>query len=113
MPYPERVLVLIPDAFGSNGGISKFNRDLLTALCAQPDAVEVVALPRLMPDPPGPMPKKLTWVTDGLGGKLRFLRAVMKIANRPAIQQQGKKNSGGFDLLICGHINLLPAAFLA
>jgi len=128
------VLALLPDAFGSNGGISKFNRDLLTALCAHVDCAEVVAIPRLMPESPEPLPKKLKWITAGLGGKLRYLRTVLKIAtrnpsalgsrlsapDRDLVPQPPTRDprpteepSSGFDLLICGHINLLPAAFLA
>jgi phosphatidyl-myo-inositol dimannoside synthase len=124
---PLRVLALITDAFGSNGGISKFNRDLLTALCADPKCAEVVAMPRIMSERPGTLPDKLTWVTDGLGGKLRYLSATLKIAIRnrstlrrdPAPQpstfnpQASGPLAPGFDLVVCGHINLLPAAFLA
>jgi phosphatidyl-myo-inositol dimannoside synthase len=113
------VLALIPDAFGSHGGISKFNRDLLTAICAHADCAEVVAMPRLMPEPPGPLPDKLTWITDGLGGKLRYLRALLNCIrgkSRGAPDNASTVNPQraiGFDLLVCGHINLLPAAFLA
>ena len=114
------MLALIPDAFGSHGGISKFNRDLLAALCSHPDCAEVVALPRLMPEPPGSLPGKLTWLTDGLGGKLRYLSAALKIAirNRSSLDrdlalQPSETPFPGFDLVICGHINLLPAAYLA
>lgn len=41
-----QILALIPDAFGGRGGIAKFNRDLLTALCNYPQTTEVVAIPR-------------------------------------------------------------------
>jgi phosphatidyl-myo-inositol dimannoside synthase len=96
------ILVLATDAFGGHGGIAKFNRDLLNALCAYPSSDRVVALPRLMPGPPSALPEKLIWETRALGGKLRFLRAAIE-ASRGA----------SFDAIVCGHINLLPAAFLA
>ena len=121
-PLPKRslrVLALVPDAFGSHGGISKFSRDLLSALCAHPDCAEVVAMPRLMPGPPGALPGKLTWITEGLGGKLRYTAAALKCARRKAsaplseASHLNSQPSKGFDLVICGHINLLPAAFLA
>ena len=99
---PRRPLVLITDAFGNNGGIAKFNRDLLHALCACPGCEEVVALPRLMETNPGPLPAQLTWNTLGLGGKGRYLRAVLRSLSR------GKR----FDFVVCGHIHLLPLAFL-
>ena len=95
-----RILVLLTDGFGSQGGIAKFNRDLLGALCAHPACVEVVALPRLMPEAPGPLPKKLTCDTSGVGGKIPYLRAVMS----------AMLHRGSFDLLVCGHINLVSLA---
>jgi phosphatidylinositol alpha-1,6-mannosyltransferase len=57
-----RVLALVPDAFGGHGGIAKFNRDLLSALCTYPTCSEVVAIPRrrLMPDAAEPLPARLT-----------------------------------------------------
>ncbi|HET9471843.1 MAG TPA: asparagine synthase C-terminal domain-containing protein, partial [Usitatibacter sp.] len=59
-PYKRlRFLVLASDAYGGNGGIAKFNRDLLGALCAMPECERVVAVPRLVPAPPGPLPGKL------------------------------------------------------
>lgn len=98
-----RILALVTDAFGGYGGIAKFNRDLLTALCAYPECEEVVAVPRLMPNPPEPMPDKLTYAIGGLGGKVRYITTVLKTVI--------KENK--FDLIICGHINLLGIACLA
>ncbi len=97
-----RILVLLTDGFGSQGGIAKFNRDLLGALCAHPAGAEVVALPRLMPEAPGPLPARLRHLTCGTGGKLKYLMAVASTALR----------HGPFDLLVCSHLNLLPAAAL-
>jgi phosphatidyl-myo-inositol dimannoside synthase len=98
-----RILALISDAFGGQGGIAKFNRDLLTALAGAGGVDKVAAVPRLMPEPPGPLPDKVEFVTGGTGGKLRFTWTVLKTlfaAPRP-------------QLIVCGHINLLPVAFLA
>ena len=103
-----RILALVPDAFGSHGGISKFSRDLLSALCASPDCAEVVVLPRLMPAAPGTLPAKLTWITTGLGGKVRFTAAAMRCARRqpsaPLAGAAGRNSqpSSGFDLLSAG-----------
>jgi phosphatidylinositol alpha-1,6-mannosyltransferase len=98
-----RVLALVPDAFGGHGGIAKFNRDLLRALCAYPACSEVVAIPRQMPmlDAAEPLPAKLTYVTSGLGGKLHYLVTVLRVVH----------SNPRFDLVFCGHINLLPIAF--
>lgn len=97
-----RILVLLTDAFGGRGGIAKFNRDFLTALCSYPEAEEVVAIPRLMPDAPEPFPAKLTYVIKGLNSKWKyFLTAINTILKNPK-----------FDFVICSHINLLPLAAL-
>jgi phosphatidyl-myo-inositol dimannoside synthase len=98
-----KVLALVPDAFGGHGGIAKYNRDLLRALCAYPTCSEVVAHPRQMPmrDAAEPLPATLTYVTSDLGGKLRYLVSVSKVVHR----------NSRFDLILCGHINLLHVAF--
>jgi phosphatidylinositol alpha-1,6-mannosyltransferase len=96
-----RILALVTDAFGGHGGIAKFNRDLLTALCNAPDVEQVIAVPRLMPEVPGDLPAKLQFVTEALGGKFRYTLAALKSAIR---NRQSK-------IILCGHINLLPVAF--
>jgi phosphatidylinositol alpha-1,6-mannosyltransferase len=95
-----RVLVLTTDGFGGRGGIAKYNRDMLTALCSMTGCEEVVAIPRIMPNVPESMPPNLKYLTSGLGGKLRYVRAVLGMATQR------------FDLVLCGHINLLPLAAL-
>lgn len=96
-----RILALLTDAFGGHGGIALYNRDLLTALCDHPECDEVVAIPRVMPRQSEPQPEKLTYVTVGLSGKIAYLKAVWRTV---------RKNPR-FDLIVCGHINLLPIAF--
>ena len=78
-----RVLALVPDAFGGYGGIAKYNRDLLRALCAYPTCSEVVAIPRQIPmrDAAEPLPARLTYVTSGLGGKLDYLVTVLRVVH--------------------------------
>ncbi len=44
----SRILALLTDAYGGHGGISRFNRDLLTALAAADECNEVVVFPRLV-----------------------------------------------------------------
>lgn len=98
-----RILVLTTDAFGGHGGIAKFNRDLLTALCAHSECTEVVAIPRSMPNTSESLPSGLTYITEGLNGKCKYIAAVLKYII--------KKNQ--FDLIVCGHINILSLAILA
>lgn len=97
-----RILVLVSDAFGGFGGIAKFNRDLLTALSSFEQCDEVVALPRIASSDVGVLPGKLTYLLNGLGGKTKYSTAAIGAAwyLRP------------FDLVICGHIHLLPVAWI-
>jgi len=79
------------------------NRDVLSALCSYEKCTEVVAIPRLMPRVPEPLPRKLTYVTGGINSKTRYIASVVgTVLKNPS-----------FDLIICGHINLLPLASLA
>jgi phosphatidylinositol alpha-1,6-mannosyltransferase len=98
-----RILVLTSDAFGGYGGIAKYNRDLIGALCAYSGLMEVVAVPRRMPMPLEPLPPRLTYVTDGIKSKFRYFSTLLRrLVSRD-----------GYDLICCGHINLLPLAYLA
>lgn len=100
---PKRVLALVTDAFGGYGGIAKFNRDFLSALCSAVTCKEVVAVPRLMPAPPGPLPAKLTYVTQAVDSKFKYVAKILGVL-------AGRDR---FDLIVCGHINLVPIAWLA
>lgn len=97
-----RILALVTDSFGGHGGIALYNRDLLTALCAHPECTEVVAVPRLKPGTSEPLPEKLTYLTEGINSRIRYISTLFKAI---------RKNPD-FSLIICGHINLLPVANL-
>lgn len=95
-----RILVLTTDAFGGYGGIAQYNRDLLEALSTLSGICEVVAIPRNMHFSPSSLPSKLQYRQAAAGSKLRFVLIALAEARRR------------FDLVICGHINLLPLASL-
>lgn len=97
-----RILVLVTDGFGGFGGIAKFNRDLLTCLCMIPEVAEVVALPRIVTGDTGELPAKLSYINDSHGGKFQYIKKVSQVSWL----------NESFDLVICGHINLLPATLL-
>jgi phosphatidylinositol alpha-1,6-mannosyltransferase len=67
-----------------------------------PECAEVIAVPRLMPDASELMPVNLQYVTDSVNSKWRFAGKVLRLAGQ---------TSKRLDLVICGHVNLLPAAF--
>ena len=96
-----RVLALVTDAFGGTGGIAQYNRDFLESVAAHESVSEVVVLPRVIAREMQPLPERVKHVQSAAGSKLRYLRTATQIAD-------GK---GSFDLVICGHINLLPIAY--
>ena len=95
--------MLASDAFGSFGGIAKFNRDFLGALggCAVVERVHV--LPRLIRGPvTEEIPEFVIYDRFAARGNAAFLSCVFAhIWCRREV-----------DLVICGHIHLLPAAWL-
>jgi phosphatidyl-myo-inositol dimannoside synthase len=93
-----RVLLLTTDSYGGHGGIAYYNRCLAEALADMPEVEVVVMLARVMRFTPEGIPEKVRFVTKAADGKLRYLLSVLKLATER------------FDLVICGHINLLPLA---
>ena len=99
----KRALVLVTDAYGGLGGIAKFNRDLLTS-CAAHDQYEIIALPRLIGDMASEhLPRKLEYFSAAANGKLKYACALLSIL----------LTRRRFEVVICGHINLLPLAWSA
>lgn len=98
-----RILSLVTDAFGGYGGIALFNRYFLETLAAYPGCGAVVTLPRLMSSDPGELPPRIIHVTDAIGGKWRYLAVMLRTLHE----------NGDFELITCGHINLLPVAYVA
>ena len=97
-----RLLALVTDAFGGRGGIAKFNRDLLRAVCQHDECEQVVALPRVIVEPPTDLPAKLVFCEESARGKLSFLLHTWRQARAERL-----------DGVICGHLGLLPIAALA
>ncbi len=98
----KRVLALVTDAYGGYGGIAAYNRDTLNALCEDERVAEVVVLPRLIPQPIGAVPAKLTHDVAAARGTASYLRRALRHA----------LSGGRFDLIYCAHIHLAPLAWL-
>lgn len=95
-----RIAALITEAFGGHGGIALYNRNLLTALCDLPGYPSVRALPRLIPGDLEKMPERLDFRAKAACGIWAYLMQVARLV----------VTDDRFDLVICGHINLLPLA---
>jgi phosphatidyl-myo-inositol dimannoside synthase len=96
-----RFLLLCTDAYGGHGGIALFNRQLVGALAAFPGCERVVVVPRLIvtreSDSLSPI---VAFDVAAARGKFAWVNAVRRRAKEP------------FDIVFCGHINLLPATRL-
>jgi phosphatidyl-myo-inositol dimannoside synthase len=100
---PMNVVMLLTDAYGGYGGIAKFNRDFLEALDTCSSVKRIDVLPRLIPGPiEGSIPARVVYDQKAAAGKTAFARRLLACAARPS----------RIDLVICGHINLLPGAWL-
>jgi phosphatidyl-myo-inositol dimannoside synthase len=95
--------MLLTDGFGGVGGIAKFNRDFLQAFDACASVERVHAQPRLIPEPIEEIiPEAVVYDRRASHGKPAF---VLRLAGRVC-------RGGPVDLVVCGHLYLLPAAWL-
>jgi len=93
-----RVLLLCTDAYGGHGGIALYNRDLAEAFAARDDVEEVIVVPRVMRSLPRDIPSKVKFFAAAARGPVHYMRAIAHAQRtRP-------------DVVVCGHINLLPVA---
>ena len=99
---PIRPKVLLTDAFGGIGGIAKFNRDLIHALAAMPECRSIEVFPRLVQRRPEPVPAGVRYRFDAARGKPAYTLAALRSA------WDGSRTN----MVICGHLNLLPLAWL-
>ncbi len=98
-----RVLMLLTDGFGGVGGIAKFNRDFLEALDGSTSVERVHAQPRLIVETIEELiPEAVIYDRRAARGKVAFMRRLVAHAC----------SGGQVDLVICGHLYLLPAAWL-
>lgn len=98
-----RILALMPDAYRGFGGIAQYNRDLIDALVSSDGVDQIVSLTRHFPDTNSglrPPPAKLA--QHFLPGSTS--RYIMK-ALRYGLRVHA-------DVILCGHIHLLPVAAL-
>lgn len=94
--------MLVSDAFGGWGGIAKFNRDFVAAVASQAATTEVVVVPRHIAEPVGTLPVKLDYRRRAAVGRRAFFAETARLAAA----------GGSFDLIVAGHINLAPFAWI-
>lgn len=93
-----KALLLTTDIYGGYGGIALYNRDFAAAIASHPDCDELVVVPRIVPDRPEGIPPKVRFIAEAASGNLAYVRTIRALRHEH------------FDLVFCGHINLLPFA---
>ncbi len=89
------IVFLVTDAYGGHGGIALFNREFCAAI-GEP----VTVIPRVVRGPVGDVPPNVTFIAEAAKSPFAYLKAL-------AMARRLKP-----ELVICGHINLLPVAFV-
>ena len=97
-------MMLLTDAYGGFGGISKFNQDFLRALDACSSVERVHAIPRLIRTSfeGERLPESVVYDRHAAKGKVAFIKGVWAHNWR----------ADRVNLVICGHIHLLPVAWM-
>lgn len=94
-----RCLALVTDAFGGDGGIARFNRDLLAAVASMAEVEGIDVLCRHAARRDEALPPKIKQVSVGGGRAGYAVRALMRGLARPR-----------YNLVLCGHLHLTPVA---
>lgn len=98
------IFFLLTDGFGGHGGIAKVNRDVCRALSSAPLQAEIQAYPLITPaEKIGSIPERVVYHTPASGSRIQYIWNVFRSALCP---------KSSFDVVLCGHINLLPVAAL-
>ena len=95
-----KFLALINNVYGGRGGIATYNRDLLRALNSIPSLQEITVFSRDVSYELEKIPSKVIFENDLSGSYINYFFNIFK-----KIEFKSKYN-----LIICGHLNLLPIA---
>lgn len=98
-----KILFITSNGFGANGGIAKYNDDLLITLDLNPRISDVTVISRQANRENLEPPSKISYNAHSHKGKLSFVLQTLSLIMRA---------NANYDLIICAHINLLPFAYL-
>tara|TARA_B110000211_G_C14091907_1_gene559649 strand:- start:5181 stop:6296 length:1116 start_codon:yes stop_codon:yes gene_type:complete len=94
--------MLVTDAYGGRGGIALYNRHLIESVCSWEKTNHVTTLPRSIIYAFETFPASLTYVDEAAGSVARYIFQCLKQAFVSVTP----------GLVICGHLHLLPFAYL-
>jgi phosphatidylinositol alpha-1,6-mannosyltransferase len=93
------LLALVTDGFGGQGGIARYNCDLVTAMAQCGEASRIVVVPRQGRAPPSILPLGVRQ-REPPATKPRYVLTAARVAIV----------GGPFDAIFCGHLHLAPLA---
>src|ERR1700722_10897505 len=97
-------IMLLSDGFGGFGGISQFNKDFLSAVDKSGVVTRTLVFPRLIRQRVDQeLPETVVYFRNSAAGKSNYFWQLMR----------GLHLSSDVQLVICGHLHLLPLALLA
>jgi len=97
-----RALFIVTDSYGTNGGIGKYIRDFILVTLETLNIDKINLLSRnIIVNNYNILPKNINLIHNASKGKLFYIYELIK------------NIFVKHDLIICGHINLLPLAFIA
>ncbi len=97
-----RIAYLATDVYGGRGGIALYNRDVLASLVADDGVGQPIVLPRIVGNGADAVPDAVDWRPGDSGSLPAYIFRALQTCLR----------DGPFDLIYCGHTNLLPVAAL-
>lgn len=99
MATTPRVLALLSDGYGAQGGIARYNQDLFDALAGA--GADILILPRHGDTRTAAVPEGVTQM-EAVSGRLRYM-----LASLAAVWRHGP-----FDVVFCGHIYMISLAWI-
>jgi phosphatidyl-myo-inositol dimannoside synthase len=101
LPFRKlRILSLVTDGFGAEGGIARYNCDLMTALSQSDRVTKVIVLPRFALAA-AETPAKVRQLAPSANKGMWSCRALSCVAKER------------FNVVFCGHLNAVPLAYAA
>jgi len=98
----KNIIALVPDAYGGRGGMAVYLTNFLNALSQSSYVDRVICVPREVPLQINDLPDNVEYLVKGAESKFEYVKASLSLLLKT-------QNVG---LIVCGHLNLLPLAFL-
>lgn len=97
MTGQKRILALVTDSYGGNGGIAAYARDSLAAMVQDPRVSKVIVVPRLVGTQEEPIPDGVQMERGAAAGDRAYVATLARLAS-----------TARYDAVWVNHLNLAP-----